>query len=143
MQKDVHPEPSPPPSGGVVRLQARVTHLTAWLGPTWATLCGIIASGGFRGQGQDWLRLALLILLVEGGWGTLWAALGGSDWATPLHRWRHWDKNAPVAALPYTLPGAPGGQTSDTYGGPAGRPVFELRLTTLPSYAIITPLPQK
>jgi hypothetical protein len=100
----------------MVRLQARVTHLTTWLGPTWATLCGIVASGGFSWEGRDWVRLALLILLVEGGWGTLWAALGGSDWATPLHRWRHWDKNAPVAALPYTLPGAPGGRLRRSLG---------------------------
>lgn len=121
MQKDVRSEPSPPPAGGVIRLQARVTDLTNWLGPTWSTLCGIVASGGFSWQGRDWLRLALLILLVDGGWGTLWAALGGSDWATPLHRWRqcrwrHGHKNAPIATLPYTLPGAPGGRLCHLMG---------------------------
>jgi hypothetical protein len=116
MQKDVHREPSPPPSGGLVRLQAHATDLASWLGPTWATLCGVVASGGFGWQGQDWLRLALLTLLVDGGWGTLWAALGGCDWATPLRRWHQWHKNAPIAALPYTLPGAPGGRLRQFLG---------------------------
>jgi hypothetical protein len=116
MQKDAHSEPSPPPSGGVVRLQARVTDLTTWLGPTWATFCGIVASGGFSWQGRDWVRVALLILLVEGGWGTLWAALGGSDWATPLRSWRQWDKNSAIATLPYTLPGAPGAHLNQLLG---------------------------
>lgn len=115
MQKDVHSERSPLPSGGLVRLQARATDLTSWLAPTWAALCGIVASGGFSWQGQDWLKLGLLILLVDGGWGTLWAALGGCDWATPLRRWRQRRRgdghdNTPVAILPYTLPGAPGGR---------------------------------
>ncbi|MGD2177861.1 MAG: hypothetical protein PVG71_08570, partial [Anaerolineae bacterium] len=115
MGKDVHSEPSLLPSGGLVRLQARATDLTSWLGPTWATLCGVIASGGVSWLGQDWLRLALLILLVDGGWGTLWAALGGSDWATPFRRWQqgswqHGRRNTSVATLPYTLPGTPGGR---------------------------------
>jgi hypothetical protein len=105
----------------MVRLQARVTDLTSWLGPTWAAVCGIVASGGFHWQGRDWPRLALLILLVDGGWGTLWAALGGTDWATPLHRWRqsrwrHAYKNTSTATLPFTLPGAPGGRLSHFLG---------------------------
>jgi len=113
MQKDVHSERSPLPSGGLIRLQARATDLTSWLAPTWAVLCGIVASGGFSWGSEDWLKLALLLLLVEGGWGTLWSALGSTDWATPLRRWR---QSSPVdegegislAVLPYTLPGAPG-----------------------------------
>jgi hypothetical protein len=113
MAKQVHSKPSPAPSGGIVRLQARATDLTSWLGPTWATLCGIVASGGFSWQGQDWLRLALLILLIDGGWGTLWGALGGTDWATPLRRWRECfgrpgQDSGAFARLPYTLPGTPG-----------------------------------
>jgi hypothetical protein len=64
----------------------------------------------------------LLILLVDSGWGTLWAALGGSDWATPLRRWRQGEwlrgrNNIPVATLPYTLPGTPGGRLRNVLGG--------------------------
>jgi hypothetical protein len=115
MEKEVDPKPSVVPSGGLIRLQARASDLVGRLGPTWAALCGVIASGGFIWQEQDWLRLAFLILLVDGGWGTLWAALGGSDWATPFRRWREggWRQgrgNTSVGMLPYTLSGAPGGR---------------------------------
>jgi len=93
-----------------------LTHLATWLGPAWAVLCGVIASGGFGWQGEDWLRLALLILLVDGGWGTLWAASGGTDWATLARRWHHWRFGEPVTALPYTLPGSPGDRVSRWLG---------------------------
>lgn len=121
MLRDAHPEPVPTPSGGLIRLQAHVTDLTSWLGPTWAALCGVVASGGFSWQGQDWVRLALLILLVDGGWGTLWAALGGTDWATAVRRWRQGrqgqgDEDPPLTMLPYTLPGAPGGRLGGVVG---------------------------
>nr|HID15090.1 hypothetical protein [Anaerolineae bacterium] len=85
-----------------------MTDLVTWLGPAWASLCGVVTSGGFGWRGEDLLRLILLILLVDGGWGTLWAALGGTDWATPLRRWRNWHFGEPTAAPPYTLPGSPG-----------------------------------
>jgi hypothetical protein len=121
MQKEFDSNASPLPSGGLIRLQARATDLVSRLAPTWATLCGVIASGGFRWQEQDWLRLALLVLLVDGGWGTLWAALVGSDWAKPFRRrrqsrWRPGQENPAVARLPYTLPGAPGGRLSHLLG---------------------------
>ena len=121
MQKDVHSECSPQPSGGLIRLQARATDLTNWLAPTWALLCGIVASGGFSWDGQDWVKLALLILLVDGGWGTLWSALGATDWAAPLQRWRKSPSddegdNTSIAVLPYTLPNAPGGRVRRVLG---------------------------
>jgi len=103
-------------SGGLIRLQARLTDLTTWLCPAWATLCGVVASGGCGWQGADWLRLALLILLVDGGWGTLWTALGSTDWATPLHRWRNWCSGETIATPPYTLPGSPGDRASHWLG---------------------------
>lgn len=110
MQKEIHSNSPPLPTGGLLRLQARATDLITWLGPTWAALCGVAASGGFSWEGPQWLRLALLILLVDGGWGSLWTALAATDWATPLRRWREWDENRATAALPYTLPDAPGGR---------------------------------
>lgn len=79
-------------------------------------MCGVIASGDFGWRGDDWLRLALLILLVDGGWGTLWVALGDTNWAAPLRRWSNWRFGQPVAALPYTLPGSPGERASRWLG---------------------------
>jgi hypothetical protein len=103
-------------SGGLIRLRTRLTEPTTWLGPAWACLCGVIASGGFDWQDGYLIRLALLILLVDGGWGTLWAALGGTDWATPLRRWRDWHLGEPGPALPYTLPNSPGDHVSRCLG---------------------------
>jgi len=108
--------PSGPPSGDMARWQARLTSLTNWLGPAWAVLCGAAASGGLDGQDIDWPRLALLILLVDVGWGVLWVALESTDWAAPLRRWRDWRSGEPVASLPYTLPGSPGDRASRWLG---------------------------
>ncbi len=107
------PSPAPrPASGGLIRLQARLTNPVA----TWAAVCGVVASGGFGWQGGDFLRLALLVLLADGGWGTLWAAIGGTDWATPLRRWRDWRFGEPVSAPPYTLPNSPSDRASRWLG---------------------------
>ena len=116
MEENPHSTTLRPASGGLIRLQARLTNPIAWVGPTWAALCGIVASGGFVWQGKDWLRLALLILLVDGGWGTLWAAIASTDWATPLRRWRNWRFGEPVAAPPYTLPDSTSDRTSHWLG---------------------------
>lgn len=113
---DKNPPPTHLSFGGLIRFQIRPAHLSAWLAPTWATLCGLVASGNFGWNGADFLRLALLILLVDGGWGTLWSALGSTDWATPLRRWRDWHAGEPVAAPPYTLPGTPGDALSRWLG---------------------------
>ena len=116
MKENSHPTPSPPASGGLIRLQAHLADPTTWLCPAWATLCGVVASGRFGWQGRDFLRLALLILLVDGGWGTLWAALGNTDWATPLRRWRNYRFGEPIPTPPYTLPSSPGDRASHWLG---------------------------
>jgi len=116
MKNNPHSTSSRPASGGVVRFQARLTDLVTWLGPGWAGLCGIVASGSFGWQGEDFLRLALLILLVDGGWGTLWAALATTNWAKPLRRWHNWHFGDPATTLPYTLPGSPGDRASHWLG---------------------------
>lgn len=116
MQEEIHPESTALPTSGFLRLQAHAPDLLTWLGPTWAVLCGLIASGGFDWRTQSWVRLGLLILLVDGGWGSLWAAMGASDWATPVFYWREWRQGRPSAALPYTLPDAPGGKLSGLLG---------------------------
>lgn len=150
MQEDLHSTSSRLPSGGLIRFQTRLTDLTTWLGPAWAGLCGVVASAGFGWQGRDFLRLAVLILLVDGGWGTLWAALGGTDWATPLRRWRHWYSGEPIATLPYTLPGSPGERVSHWLGQlrawwrdalwPACGPALSAIAVALPMTAVLAAL---
>ena len=103
-------------SGGFIYLQARLANLFFWLGPAWAATCGVVASNSSGWGGDDWLLLALLILLVDGGWGTLWAALGGTNWAKPLRRWRNWRFGEPVSTPPYTLPDSPGDRASRWLG---------------------------
>lgn len=110
MQEEIQPDPAVVPVGGLLRLRAREGGPITWLGPTWAVLCGVVASAAFTWQMDSWIRLALLLLLVDAGWGSLWAALGASNWAAPLRSWRRWSKNKPTAALPYTRPDAPGGR---------------------------------
>jgi len=152
METNPHPHstPSCPASGGLIRLQARSARLSTWLGPAWAAACGVVASGGFGWQGDDWIRLALLILLVDGGWGALWVALGSTDWARPLRRWRHWHFGEPVSRLPYTLPGSPGEQASRWLGQlrawwrdvlwPACGPAISTVVVALPLTALLAAL---
>lgn len=108
MDKSPHSTHPHPTSGGLIRLQAQLVDLTTWLCPAWVALCGVVASGGFVWQGEGWSRLALLILLVDGGWGTLWAALGSTNWAAALHQWRTWEFGERTPKPPYTLPDSPG-----------------------------------
>ena len=96
-----------PTSGGLVRFDIRLTRLNKWIGPLCAAACGVVLGSGFTGDVDAWLRLALLVILVDGGWGTLWAALSGTDWSTPIEQWCEWSEERPVTALPYTRIGAP------------------------------------
>jgi hypothetical protein len=101
----IHHRPS---SGGLVHVQVRLTRLNKWVGPLCAVVCGAIVAIGFTRDTDAWLRLALLVLLVDGGWGTLWEALSGTDWSTPIEQWHAWNEELPITALPYTRFGAPG-----------------------------------
>jgi len=116
MEDKTHAPVAPPPSGGLIRMQAQAAGLGSWLGPTWATLCGVLASDAFRWQDGDHVKLLLLLFLVDAGWGTLWSALTSVSWALPLQRWKSWDQNRAIAKLPYTLPGTPGDRISRRMG---------------------------
>ncbi len=90
-----------------------------WLG-SWAVLCGVLASNQLRWEGEALLNLALVLLLVEVAWGSLWDLAVGTDWFRPLAE--GWPPSRPVlpATLPYTQPHAPGGRLARWWGRLAG-----------------------
>lgn len=73
----------------------------------WATGCGALASNDLHWVGQDLLTLALVLILVDLAWGSLWDLADGTNWhrllaagAQPVPgEWR--------AILPYLQPGSP------------------------------------
>ena len=86
-----------------------------WLGG-WAVLCGALASNQLRWDGAVLLDLGLVFLLVELGWSNLWDLAVMTEWFRPLAE--HWppERYKPVASLPYTLPGSPGGRIARGLG---------------------------
>jgi hypothetical protein len=82
----------------------------------WAVLCGVVASGQLRWEDEALLNLALVLLLIELGWGSLWDLAVGTRWFRPLaERWPPVDAQ-PAAALPYTQPQAPAGRLARWLG---------------------------
>jgi hypothetical protein len=102
--------------GGLILLDARVSPLASRLMPAWAAVCGALASNAFRGERAGWVQLLLTVLLVDAGWGTLWAGIGGTDWASPLRRWREWPVGGKIAVLPFTQSGSRGDNLSRNLG---------------------------
>jgi hypothetical protein len=96
-----------PEIGQIIRLDVTLRGSGLWLGPIWAIVCGIIASGGWKWNPASLLQGALLFFLVEGAWATLWAAAAETDWATPAKEWGK-SNVARAPALPYTQPNTPG-----------------------------------
>ena len=96
-----------PEIGQIIRLDISLRGSGLWLGPIWALVCGVIASGGWKWSTASALQVVLLFFLVEGAWATLWAAAAETDWATPA---KEWGKSAVTSApaLPYTQPNTPG-----------------------------------
>lgn len=94
--------------GRLIRLQGRLARPFWGLLGIWAALCGALASHGFGWSGEDLLALALVLLLADLGWGTLWDLMVGIDWFGALCG--GWPPRRPafVPRLPYTQPGSPG-----------------------------------
>jgi hypothetical protein len=93
--------------GLVVDLQAPRT----WFGPSWAYLCGVLASGGLNLQTTTLALVALGWVLVEPLLGSL-AALT----VEAARLWRGKQAEAPAAwhwTLPYVQPGTPGQRVLD------------------------------
>ncbi len=108
--------PTPQTFEPIVRLTAQWRRGGAWLGPAWAVLCGVVASGAFMWSGQSVAQVAVALILAEGIWTTLWAALAGVKWDEPLARWWAWTAGQPVIRLPYTQPGSPAAHASIILG---------------------------
>jgi hypothetical protein len=77
---------------------------------SWAVLCGALASAHLRWEGGALLTLALVLLLAELAWGSLWDLAAGTDWLRPLAE--SWPPARPALwrGLPYTGPRSPGGR---------------------------------
>jgi hypothetical protein len=96
-----------PKIGQLVRLDVMWRGSGLWLGPIWALVCGIIASGGWKWTGAAALQVVLLFFLVDVAWASLWTAAVETDWATPAREWGKSD-GTPAFRLPYTQPNTPG-----------------------------------
>jgi hypothetical protein len=105
---------SGPPAGGLLRLGGRVRLDGLWLGPAAAALAGILAVGA---RPWSWEGLVLL-LLADLGWGNIWWATAGTDWATLRQRWNAWHFSSEPGSgdvtmrgvLPYTQADSPAGR---------------------------------
>jgi hypothetical protein len=97
-------------------LRARATPLTLRLMPAWAVVCGTLASGAPLPARASLVRLIVTLLLVDLGWGTLWAAIGGTNWASPVNRWRQWPIGGTIRLLPFTRPGSSSDRLSQHLG---------------------------
>ena len=100
----------------VVRLTAQWRRGGAWLGPAWAVLCGIVASAQFHWSWSEMVTVFVALVIAEGLWTTLWAALAETNWAAPLSRWRAWRDGSPVTPLPYTQPGSAAARWAVLFG---------------------------
>jgi hypothetical protein len=75
-----------PFAGRWIALEVRSARPLTLLGPAWAALCGVIASGGLNWRGQSILFLLLAVLLCDallGAWRALWLE---SDWRAAMKR---------------------------------------------------------
>ncbi len=75
-----------------------------------ATCCGALAANRLHWQGEDLLVLGLVLLLTVLAWGSLWNVGTGTLWFHSLARGRLPAHPVSLPALPYTLPGSPGGR---------------------------------
>jgi hypothetical protein len=98
----------PPAIGPSIRLDIVLRSSGLWLGPIWAVVCGIVASGRFTWDARGLLLAGLTLFLVIVVWATLWTSAVETNWAAITAQWNATPPPLRPAALPYTRPGAPG-----------------------------------
>jgi hypothetical protein len=97
-------------SGRLVGLQGHLARSYWALMAGWAALCGALASHGLHWGGEDLLTLALVLLLADLAWGSLWELATGTDWFRLESGGRSAVRPARLPVLPYTQPDSPGGR---------------------------------
>jgi hypothetical protein len=96
--------------GRLIGLQGRLARPFWGVMGIWSALCGALASSRLRWDGGDLLTLALVLLLADLAWGSLWDLAVGTDWRRLLAGNWSTARPASLAALPYTQPDSPGGR---------------------------------
>jgi hypothetical protein len=97
-------------SGRLLGLQARVARPFWGVMGAWSVLCGALASKGLRAERDDLLVLALVLLLADVAWGTLWDLGAGTDWFGTLATAWPPKQSGGLRGLPYTQRRAPAGR---------------------------------
>jgi len=103
-------------SGRLIGLQGRLARPFWGVMGIWAALCGALASNRVGWQGDDLLTLALVLLLADLGWGSLWDLATSTDWFRIATEGWPPSHPASVATLPYTQPNSPGGRLARGLG---------------------------
>jgi hypothetical protein len=106
--KERYVEPVLP--GRLVGLQGRLARPFWGVMGVWAVFCGALASDHLRWEGEGMLALALVVLLADLGWGSLFDLATGTNWFRPLVGGRSPSQPPGRPALPFTQPDSPGGR---------------------------------
>lgn len=103
-------------TGQLIRLNIPTRQRALWIGPAWAVISGLVASGVFVWTGQTLLFAILAVLLADGLWATLWWTLVETSWTEVMARGRETDADAsgngksayyqPTRWLPFTQAGS-------------------------------------
>jgi hypothetical protein len=96
------------PVGPSLYLGAIGASRSAWIGPAWAALCGLIASAAFSLNGQNLLSAAFVLIVADWAWPALWMACVRTDWLAAIARWPDTLPPERSLQLPYLQPGSPG-----------------------------------
>jgi hypothetical protein len=102
--------------GRLIGLQGRLARPFWGTMGFWAVLCGALASNHLRWHGEELLGLALVVLLMDLGWGSLWDLSTGTDWFHLMTAGWPPARPAVLATLPYTQPHAIGGRLARGLG---------------------------
>jgi hypothetical protein len=76
----------------------------------WSVMCGALASNHVLWNGEGLLSLALVLILVILGWGSLWNLVTDTGWVQPAGRDRSRMCRPVLPAPPFTRPSSPAGQ---------------------------------
>jgi len=95
-----------------IGLQGRLARPFLGVMGGWAVWCGALASNQVRWNGQGLLSLALVVVLADQAWGSLWDLATGIDWFHLLGQAQPRSRLAFQPLLPYTSPSSPAGRLS-------------------------------